>query len=764
MVQSGTFQWGKHMARIGEGIGRKEDLRFVTGRGRYTADIETPDALHAVFVRSPVAFGRIAGIDSAAAAAAPGVAAVLTGREAAADGLGHIPTGAPVTNRDGTPMHQARRPVLPEAQVHHVGQPLAVVLARTRAKALAAAELVEIDIEESPPALECARAPAIHDGIPENMAFDWEAGDFEAASKAVADAPRRVDMRFHQNRMVGGALEGLAAQAEYDAGAGQVVLTAATQGAHALKVMLTKFALNWPRERLRVIVPDVGGGFGPKGFVYQEQAAVAWACWRLKRPVRWVSERAESFVSEVHARDQFVTARMGFNDEGRILAVTMDVDADMGAFLSGFAPGVPTDGMAKVLTGLYDVSVAGLRVRGFYTNTVPVDAYRGAGKPPAIYCLERLVDLAAGELGLDPVEIRRRNLVPADALPYTTATGKVLDAGGDYAAALQSTAHALDWNLARRDGPIRRGVGICCNLHPIGGSSAETSRVTVSGDGRIVAWTGTQSTGQGHETVFAQILADRLGVPVDLIDVRQGDTAQLRRGGGTGGSSSTVISGSTLTRTADEVIRLGKARAADLLETAAADIEYAGGHFSVAGTDRRVSLFDVAGDDGLEAEQDFADQVAAFPYGAVGAEVEIDTETGAIRLTKLVSCDDAGRIINPVLLAGQSHGALVQGAGQALWEHAAYDLETGQLVAGTFMDYAMPRAGDLPAIGAEFIETLSPTNILGARGIGEMGANGAPVAIANAVYDALRGLGVTDLEPPFTPHRIWRAIRAAQVV
>lgn len=750
------------MARIGEGIGRKEDLRFVTGHGRYTADIEAPEALQAVFVRSPVAFGRIGSIDIAEALAVPGVAAVLTGRDAVDDGLGHLPTGAPVTSRDGSPMKESRRPVLPDVWAHHVGQPLALVLAETEAAAREAADLVAVEIDEQTPALECVRSPEIHEGIPGNMAFDWEAGDFEGAAKAIDEAPHSVELRFHQNRMVGGAIESRAALAEYDAATERVTLTAATQGAHALHAMLTKRALNWPKERLRVVVPDVGGGFGPKGFVYPEQAAVAWACWRLKRPVRWISDRAESFVSEVHARDQFVTARLGFDGEGRILAVTMDSDADMGAFCSGFAPGVPTDGMAKVLTGLYDVPLAGLLVRGFYTNTVPVDAYRGAGKPPAVYCLERLVDMAAAELGIDPVEIRWRNLVAAGALPYTTATGKVLDAGGDYTAALEHTAQALDWNIERRSGPIRRGVGICCNLHPIGGSPAETSRITVGGDGRITAWTGTQSTGQGHETIFAQILSERLGIDADRIDVRQGDTAALPRGGGTGGSSSTVISGSTLTRTADEVIRLGRERAAEMLETAAADIDYADGQFTVAGTDRRVSLFDVAGDEGLAAEHEFADKVAAFPYGAVGAEVEIDTQTGAIRLTKLVSCDDAGRIINPVLLAGQSHGALVQGAGQALWEHAAYDLETGQLVAGTFMDYAMPRAADLPAIGAEFIETLSPTNILGARGIGEMGSNGAPVAIANAVFDALKDFGVTDLEPPFTPHRIWRAVTAAR--
>ncbi|WP_416897843.1 MAG: xanthine dehydrogenase family protein molybdopterin-binding subunit [Minwuia sp.] len=755
------------MSLIGKGIFRREDHRFLTGTGLYTADLTLPEPLHAAFLRAQTAYGSIRRIDVSAATAVPGVAAILTGAEAEGDGLGVLPTGAPVTNRDGTPMREAPRPVLPSALVHHVGQPVAVVLAESHQAALEALDLIDVEIDDLPPAMGGVTSPEIHDGIPGNTAFDWEAGDFDAAAAAVDAAPHQVRIGYRQNRIAGAPIEGRVAAAEYvDGDTPSVTLHAACQGANMLQVVLGKAALRWPKGRLQVKVHDVGGGFGPKFFAYPEQAAIAWACWRLKRNVVWASERTESFISETHARDQTVEALLGLDEDGRFLAIAVSTDADMGAFLSSFAPGNPTDGLAKILTGLYDIPAGGLRARGYYSNTVSVDAYRGAGKPPGIYVLERLADMAADRLGMDRIEIRRRNLIPKERLPHTTPLGKVLDGGGDYLAALEHSAGVIDWDgaAARREearGRGRlRGIGIACNLHPIGGSDAETSRVTIRADGRIEAWTGTQSTGQGHETVYAQILAERLQLPFESIDVRQGDTTRMSRGGGTGGSSSTAISGNTLARAADRVIEKARQRAAEHLETAAADIEYADGVFSVAGTDRRVSMPELAAEEPIEAEHDFADQVAAFPYGVVGAEVEIDPETGGMTLCRLVTCDDAGRIINPMLLGGQAQGALVQGAGQALMEHLVYDAD-GQVLAGSFMDYAMPRAADVPAVETHFIENLSPTNMLGIRGIGELGANGAPAAIANAVFDALKDLGVTELEPPFTAHRIWKAIRDA---
>lgn len=758
------------MTGIGQPVRRREDFRFLTGKGCYVADIERSGTAHAMFLRSPVAFGRIESLDAEAARSLPGVLAVLTSTEAVADGLGHLPTGTPVENRDGTPMKEAHRPILPGQMVHHVGQPVAMVVAETPDAAREALDLIELDIDARDPALDGALAPIVHAEIPDNIAFDWEAGDHQAAVSAVQAAPRQVSITFRQTRMAGAPLEGRGALAEFVPDGPSVTLHLATQGAHVSKALLGGAGLNWPSDRLRVVTPDIGGGFGPKFFMYPEQACVAWACWRLQRHVRWISERTESFVSETHARDQSMSASMGFDDNGRVLAVAMSSDADMGAFLSTFGPGIPTDGLAKILTGLYDVPVGGLRVRGLYSNTVPVDAYRGAGKPPGIYCLERLMDKAAGQLGMDRAEIRRRNLIRPDALPYRTALGKQLDAGGDYPAALEQSLQSLDWagfpdrrKKSESKGSLR-GIGLACNLHPIGGSSAETSQVIVSADGLVTAWTGTQSTGQGHETIYAQILSERLQLPFDRVHVHQGDTAVLPRGGGSGGSSSTVISGNTLARAADEVIRIARDRAAERLEAAAEDIEYAHGAFTITGTDRRVSIFDLAEQAPIEARQEFADDVAAFPYGVVGAEVEIDPETGLVRLVRLLTTDDAGTIVNPMLLAGQSQGALVQGAGQALLEALVYDTDSGQLLSGSFMDYAMPRADDLPPIETEFIQTSSPTNLLGIRGVGELGANGAPAAIANAVFDALRGIIVDadELEPPFTPDRVWRVINSGK--
>lgn len=758
------------MTGIGQPVERREDFRFLTGRGRYTADIDVGPTAHAMFLRSPVAAGRISSIDVEAARAVPGVLSVLTAEEALQDGLGHLPTGAPVENRDGSAMKEARRPILPLETVHHVGQPVAVVIAENLAAAREALDLIELEIDETTPSLDGAADPQVHDGIARNIAFDWEAGDHAAAMEAVAAAPYSVTIDFRQTRMAGAPIEGRAALAEYMADGPSVTLHLATQGVHASQALLGRNGLNWPDDRLRVVAPDVGGGFGPKFFMYPEQACVAWACWRLQRHVRWVSERTESFISETHARDQKVSASLGFDDEGRFLAVAMHSDADMGAFLSTFAPAIPTDGLAKILTGLYDVPVGGLRVRGYYSNTVPVDAYRGAGKPPGIYCLERLVDMAADQLGMDRAEIRRRNLIRPESLPYRTALGKELDGGGDYPQALEDSLQTLGWDgfQARRrlsaDAGRLRGIGLACNLHPIGGSSEETSRITVSSDGSVTAWTGTQSTGQGHETAYAQILSERLQLPFERVRVCQGDTAMLPRGGGTGGSSSTVISGNTLARAADEAIRIARERAAERLEAAPEDIEYMRGAFVISGTDRRVSIFDLCEESPIQADHEFADEVSAFPYGVVGAEVEIDRETGKVFLLRLLTTDDAGTIVNPMLLAGQSQGALVQGAGQALLEALVYDPDSGQLHSGSFMDYAMPRADDMPAVETEFIETSSPTNLLGIRGIGEMGANGAPAAIANAVFDALKSAGIDaeGLEPPFSPDRVWRAINSGK--
>ncbi|MDF1731101.1 MAG: xanthine dehydrogenase family protein molybdopterin-binding subunit [Minwuia sp.] len=760
------------MTKMLDGIGasatRREDSRLVRGAGRYTDDLAAEGDLVGLFIRSEVAHGRILSATLDDARAVPGVVAILTGEDAAADGLGTLKTTAPVTNRDGTSMIEAYRPILPRTHVHHVGQPLALIVAESMAAARDAADLVWFEIEDLGAVTEAGtESPALHDAAPGNMIFDWGTGDWEGTADAIATAPHTVSVRLRTQRICGAALEGRAVVARPDPANDRIELTSACQGVHLLHHQIARNALHWPKEKLRVVAHDVGGGFGPKFFAYPEQAAVVWAASKLQRPVRWTSSRTESFVSETHARPQVTHATLGFDDEGRFLALQVDALADLGAFLSTFGPGNPTDSLAKVASGMYALPRIAIRSRAFYTSTVPIDAYRGAGKPPMVVTLERLVDKAGLALGLAPEEIRRRNLVQPDAMPWQTPLGMSYD-GGDYPAILDAALERLDWQgfEGRRAESAARGLlrgrGIACNMHPVGGATNETSTVTVNGaTGRIEAWTGTQSTGQGHETIFAQILADRLGIPATAIDVRQGDTERLVRGGGTGGSSSTIISGATLTRTADEVIRIGRQRAADRLETAVEDIEFLEGTFRVTGTDRQVSLFDLAEEDPLAATQEFADSVAAFPHGVVIAEVEIDPDTGKVSLDRLGAVDDAGTIINPTLLAGQSQGALAQGVGAILLEHAVYDPDSGQLLSGSLMDYCMPRADDLPGLDVNFHETTSSTNILGARGIGEMGSNGAPAAITNAVHDVLQRQGITmDLDPPFTPAQVWRALNA----
>lgn len=752
---------------IGAGTRRREDERFVRGAGRYTDDLARADDLFGLFVRAEVAHGRILSATLEEARAVPGVVAILTGEDAKADGLGTLKTTAPVTNRDGTAMVEAYRPILPDGLVHHVGQPLALIVAETMAAARDAADLVWFEIEDLGAVTEAGtESPALHGEAPGNLIFDWGAGDADATAAALAAAPHRVSLTLRTQRICGAALEGRVTVARPDPDADRIILTSASQGVHLLHSQITRNALHWPKEKLRVVTHDVGGGFGPKFFAYPEQAAIVWAASKLQRGVRWASSRTESFVSETHARPQLTEATLGFDSDGRFLALQVDAMADLGAFLSTFGPGNPTDSMAKVASGMYALPRISIRSRAWYTSTVPVDAYRGAGKPPMVVTLERLVDKAARALGMPVEEIRRRNLVQPDAMPWQTPLGMSYD-GGDYPAILDAALQKLDWqgfDARQADSASRgllRGRGIACNMHPVGGATSETSSVTVNAaTGRIEAWTGTQSTGQGHETVFAQILAERLGIAADRIDVRQGDTDRLRRGGGTGGSSSTIISGATLSRTAEEVIRLGRQRAAERLETAVEDIEYLEGSFRVTGTDRQVSLFDLAADEPLAATHDFADSVAAFPHGVVIAEVEIDPDTGRIRLDRLGAVDDAGTIINPVLLAGQSQGALAQGVGAVMLEHAIYDPDSGQMLSGSLMDYCMPRADDLPALDVSFHETASSTNPIGARGIGEMGANGAPAAITNAVHDVLHRQGSdADLDPPFTAARVWQALR-----
>jgi aerobic carbon-monoxide dehydrogenase large subunit len=751
---------------IGQSIPRLEDRRFLTGQGCFTDDLRFADALFACVVRSPHAHARIERIDTAAARAMPGVAAVLTGADVLADGLGLLKGIVPLPGAIEPP----RRPLAID-RARHAGDPVALVVADTLARARDAAERVDVDWTPLPAVVDAAGAlsagaPVLWDEAPGNHCVVWRQGDAVAVDAAFAGAAHVISLTVRNNRLVGNAIEPRVAIGGWDAANDRAVLHTTSQGVHLIRQLLCDDVFGWPHDRLRVVTPDVGGGFGPKFFLYPEQALVVWAARRLQRTVRWTSDRSEAFLSDTHARDQTATAELALDADGRFLAIRAEVVANLGAYVSTFGLGVPTDGMAKVLTGCYGIPAAQLTVTCAFSNTVPVDAYRGAGKPEALFLLERLIDVAARATGHDPTDLRRRNLIPAAAMPYRTALGKVYDSG-DFPAALEQALA-----LAERDGFAARraqaatagrlrGFGVACYLHGTGGIADETSEVEAGGDADagITVRVGAQSSGQGHATVFAQIVAQRLGLPVDSIHVVQGDTHTIARGGGTGGSSSTIISGNTVARASDDLIEQGRERAADRLEAAQADIDYAQGRFHVVGTDRGVSLFELAAASRLAGSAAFQDSMLSFPAGAQAAEVEIDPQTGSVTLVALASSVDVGPPVNPMLVAGQMHGGLTQGIGQALMEHAVHDPATGQLVAGSLMDYALPRAADLPAFRHGTVETASPNNTLGFKGVGELGPIGAPPAVVNAIADALADAGVTHLDMPVTAETVWRALR-----
>ncbi len=750
---------------IRQSIPRLEDRRFLTGQGCFTDDLRFADALHACVVRSPHAHARIERIDTAAARAMPGVAAVLTGADVLADGLGLLRGIVPLPGAIEPP----RRPLAID-RARHAGDPVALVVADTQAQARDAAERVDVDWTPLPAVVDAAAAlsagaPVLWDEAPGNRCVVWRQGDAAAVDAAFAGAARVVRITVRNNRLVGNAIEPRVAIGGWDAANDRAVLHTTSQGVHLIRQLLCDHVFGWPHERLRVVTPDVGGGFGPKFFLYPEQALVVWAARRLQRTVRWTSDRGEAFLSDTHARDQTATAQLAVDADGRFLAIRAEVVANLGAYVSTFGLGVPTDGMAKVLTGCYRIPAAQLTVTCAFTNTVPVDAYRGAGKPEALFLLERLIDVAARTTGHDPIELRRRNLIPASAMPYRTALGKLYDSG-DFPAALEQALVLADRDgfAARRAQAATagrlRGFGVACYLHGTGGIADEVSEVEVGGDADagVTVRVGTQSSGQGHATVFAQIVAQRLGLPVDSIHVVQGDTHIIAKGGGTGGSSSTIISGNTVARASDDLIEQGRERAADRLEAATADIEYARGRFHVVGTDRGVSLFEIAAAGPLVGSAAFQDNMLSFPAGAQAAEVEIDPQTGSVTLVALASSVDVGPPVNPMLVAGQMHGGLAQGIGQALMEHAVHDPATGQLVAGSLMDYALPRAADLPAFRHGTVETASPNNTLGFKGVGELGPIGAPPAVVNAIVDALADARVTHLEMPVTAETVWRAL------
>ena len=755
-------------AQLGQPITRREDQRFLTGRGRYADNTAPADALAVLFVRSPHAHARIAGIDRAAALVSPGVVAVYTADDLVADGVGHLPAISEIKDEAGNRHREPSHLPMPAGKVRHVGDIVAMIAAATIDQARDAAEALVVDYEELPAVVTAAQALAagaalVHDDVPGNLMCRWGKGDRAATGAAFARAAHVSTLSIRSPRQIVHYLETRAAWSAYDPADDLVTVTFSSQGVQIPHRLMCERVLNVAKDKLRLVTEDVGGGFGPKYPIYAESTLIAWATRKLRRGMRWTCERAEMALADSHARDLVATADLALDSDGRFLAVRVKAEANYGAYVSMFAPSIPTTGLAKVISGLYRIPAIRIDFDCAFTNTVPVDAIRGAGKPEALFLLERLVDLAAHETGRTPAELRRLNLLRADEMPYAAASGYTYDAADclrlfDTALKAADEAGFAARRAASEAQGKRRGLGLSCHLHGTGGIADEHAVVKVEPD-RLIAKVGTQSQGQGHQTVFAQILSAALGVPMERIEVQQGDTRTIPHGGGTGGSSSTIISGTTLQRAADVVIQRGRDLAAERLETSAADIAYRDGVFEIVGTDRRVGLFELAAWKPFDGDALFADKIESFPTGVMVCEVEVDPETGATRIDRLLAVADCGTVVNPRLLAGQIHGGIVHGLGNALMEEAIYDEETGQLLTGTLMDYALPRAEDVPSLGVETIATASPNNFMGLKGVGELPTNGAPAALANAVLDALRPLGIRHLDMPLTPHKIWQALQ-----
>jgi carbon-monoxide dehydrogenase large subunit len=769
------------MAKFGlsQPVRRVEDPRLLTGRGQYTDDISMPGQTYGVVLRSPHAHARITSLDTAPASAVPGVLAVITGADMRAAGLGEVPCMIPLKSRDGSPRAETPRLALAEGTVRHVGDPVAFVVGETPQAARDGAEAVMVDYDVLPAATDLATAhepgaPPVWPAAKNNIAFDWEIGDrgkTEAAFKRAAHVTR---MRVVNNRVVVASMEARAAVAAWEGD--KLTLHTNTQGSWGVRDMLAANVFHIPTDMVRVLTPDVGGGFGMKLFLYPEHVMVAFAARQVGRPVKWAAERTEAFQSDTHGRDNITIGELALDANGKFLALRTRNFANMGAYLSNFAPFIPTGAGTKVLASVYGFETIYANVLGVLTNTVPVDAYRGAGRPESNYLVERLIDTAAREMKIDRAELRRRNMVPSSAMPYVTAMGQRYDSG-EFARLLDSAVTKMDWagfetrraEAARRG--KRRGIGLAYYLEATGGGPTENAKVVFAEDGMVDVYVGTQSTGQGHETAYTMLTSHELGIPLEKIRVRQGDSETLPDGGGTGGARSLYSEGQAILVTTASVIEKGKQAAAEYLEAAVVDIEFtpADGRFAVAGTDRGVGILDLAAAQRkrvaagqsailLDAMETAKIESHTFPNGCHVAEVEVDPETGVVTVLRYIVVDDFGHALNPLIVRGQVHGGVAQGVGQALMERTAYDHGSGQLLSASFMDYALPRADDLPDIDVDLIEVDCQTNPLGVKGAGEAGAVGSPPAVMNALVDALGGV-VVDM--PATPEAVWKALRAA---
>ena len=773
------------MAKFGlsQPVRRIEDPRLLQGRGRYTDDISVPGALHAYVLRSPHAHARILSIDTATAAGMPGVHAVLTGQDWLDEGLGQIPCAIPLKNRDGTPRAETPRYGLAVGTVRHVGDGVAFVVADTYQAARDAAEAVFVDYEILPACTELAHAmdagqPQIWDGAPNNVCFDWATGDKEKTDALFAQAAHVTKLTVVNNRIVVNSMETRAALAEYDAASERFTLHAGTQGSWLVKDLLGNAVFHLPPEKFRVITPDVGGGFGMKLYMYGEYALCCWAARKLNRPVKWVSERMEAFQSDTQGRANLTEGELALDKDGKFLALRTRNIADMGGYLSTFAPFIPTGAGTKVLASVYGFQAIYANVLGLLTNTVPVDAYRGAGRPESNYLVERLIDAAAREIGMDRIELRKRNMVPASAMPHKTPVGQTYDSG-EFATVLDAALKKADWAgiEARRAEAAkrgkRRGIGMAYYLEATGGDASERAAMRFAEDGMVDVLVGTQSTGQGHETAYAMITGHELGIPIEKIRVLQGDSDGLPSGGGTGGARSLYSEGAALLATATSVIEKGKQAAGEVLEASPSDIEFASGRFTIAGTDRAIGILELAAKQReraakgetvtlLDAAEIAAIPAHTFPNGCHVAEVEVDPDTGHVEVARYIVVDDVGHALNPLIVRGQVHGGVAQGVGQAVFERTAYDPQSGQLLSASLNDYALPRASDLPDIEVELMEIPCTTNALGVKGAGEAGAVGSPPAVMNALIDALSPVGVTQLDMPATPEVVWKAMAMAK--
>jgi aerobic carbon-monoxide dehydrogenase large subunit len=779
---------------IGQPVLRKEDARFLTGTGQYTNDVSMPRQTCAYFLRSPHAHAAIRSIDVVKAKTLPGVVEIFTGADLT--GVNGLPCGWLITGTDGKPMNEPPHPVLAQAKVRYVGDAVALVIAESIAEAKDAAEQIGVDYDVLPAVVNpvdalAPGAPLIHDQAPGNKCYTWAIGDKAAVDAAFATAAHVTKLDIVNNRLIPNAIEPRAALAVYDRADDAYTLYVTSQNPHVERLLMTAFVLGLPEHKVRVIAPDVGGGFGSKIYLYPEETAMVFASKRINRPIKWAAERSESFLSDAHGRDHVTHAELALDKGGKFLALRVQTTANMGAYLSTFASCIPTILYATLLAGQYATPAIHCEVTATFTNTAPVDAYRGAGRPEATYVVERIVHQAAAEMGIAQDEIRRRNFIRS--FPHQTPVALNYDTG-DYEQTLDAAIEMADvagFAARRAEAQKRgklRGIGYAayieaCGLAPsnIAGSLGaraglfEAGEVRVHPTGSITVFTGSHSHGQGHETTFAQVVAAHLGVPVDNVSVVHGDTGRVPFGMGTYGSRSLAVGGSAIVKALDKIVAKGKKIAAHLLEAAESDIEFKDGKFTVAGTDRSKTFGEIALtayvphnyplatlEPGLDETAFYDPTNFTYPAGTHICEVEIDPDTGVVDVVAFSACDDFGNIINPMIVEGQVHGGVAQGLGQALLEHCVYDPDSGQLLTGSMMDYALPRADDLPSFSVGTKVTPCTHNPLGVKGCGEAGAIGAPAAMMNAVMDALAPLGVAHLDMPASPHRVWRAIRQAR--